>query len=56
MKKALCLLIIFISSHTYGQTEFTIHLNSDVEVDSVSVTGMNLSNKLKSGFRDGIQE
>ncbi|MEQ9169376.1 MAG: TlpA disulfide reductase family protein [Fulvivirga sp.] len=55
MKQTFCILIILISSlTTYGQTEFYIHLNSDVNVDSVSVAGINLSKTLKSGLQNGI--
>jgi thiol-disulfide isomerase/thioredoxin len=54
MKQTFCILIILISSLTFGQTEFCIHLNSDIDVDSVSVTGINLSNKFISEFQNGV--
>ncbi|NQY07829.1 MAG: TlpA family protein disulfide reductase [Flavobacteriaceae bacterium] len=54
MKQTCCLLIIFISSLTFGQSEFCIHVKSDVEIDTVSVTGINLSRKFKSELKNGI--
>ena len=54
MKKTFCILTILISNLTFGQTEFCIHLNSDINLDSVSVTGINLSKEFKSEFQNGI--
>ena len=54
MRQTCCLLIIFISSLTFGQSEFCIHIKSDVEIDTVSVTGINLSRKFKSELKNGI--
>ena len=54
MKQTFCLLIIFISSLTFGQSEFCIHIKSDVDIDSISVTGINLPGKFKSELKNGI--
>ncbi len=54
MKKTCYILLVLISNLTFGQSEFCIHIKSDVTVDSVSVSGMNLSNRLTSEFKNGI--
>ncbi len=47
MKKIVTLFSIFISILSFGQTEFYIHLKSDIDVDKVSVSSFNLSKEFK---------
>ncbi|MDG2194863.1 MAG: TlpA disulfide reductase family protein [Polaribacter sp.] len=54
MRKTLCLLLILISKLTFGQTEFCIRINSDVDIDIVTVHSLNLSKKFSSEFENGI--
>lgn len=54
MKNTFGLILIFISTLTFGQTEFCIHIKSDIEVDNVSINSFNLSKKYTSEFENGI--
>lgn len=54
MKKRFYLLLILISNLTFGQTEFYIHMDSDVYIDNVSVSSHHLSKRFTSEFKDGI--
>ncbi len=53
MRKTFCILSILISSLTFGQTEFCIHMKSDIDIDTVSVNSFNLSKKFTSEFVNG---
>ena len=54
MKKTFSILLTLISTLTFGQTEFCIHIKSDVVLDSVSLTSFNLSKEFKSEFQNRI--
>lgn len=54
MRKIVFLLVVVFSSFTYGQTEFSIHITSDVAVDSVSVSSFNLSKRFSTEFINEI--
>ena len=43
-----------ITSLSFGQTEFSIWINSDVDVKDVSVSSFNLSKKFSSEFDNGM--
>ncbi|WP_459209246.1 TlpA family protein disulfide reductase [Aquimarina rhabdastrellae] len=54
MRKTFCILLVLISNIIFGQTEFRIHLKSDVDVDKVSISSFNLSKKFSSVLKNGI--
>lgn len=54
MRQTFCLLLILISNLIFGQTKFSIHIDSDVNIDSVSISSFHLSKRFISEFKDGV--